>query len=279
MSDVRVAVVGHVEWVEFASVERVPARGEIVHASTWWEEPAGGGSVAAVQLTRLAGGCTFFTALGDDPTGHRARDELEALGVRMEVVWRRDPTRRAVTFVDAEGERTITTLGPRLNPHADDPLPWDELGDTDAVYFTAGDVAALRRARAARVLVPTTRIMGLLGRAGVHLNAVVGSARDPSERYEPALLGDPPGLVVLTEGAGGGSFRTADGRGGRYPPASPPGPVVDTYGGGDSFAAGLTFGLGAGMAAEDALALAARCGAWCVAGRGPYGVQLTDADL
>jgi len=30
---------------------------------------------------------------------------------------------------------------------------------------------------------------------------------------------------------------------------------------------------------EEALRLAARCGAWCVAGRGPYGNQLTAADL
>ena len=29
----RVAVVGHVEWVEFARVPRLPAAGEIVHAS------------------------------------------------------------------------------------------------------------------------------------------------------------------------------------------------------------------------------------------------------
>ncbi|HEX9122620.1 MAG TPA: PfkB family carbohydrate kinase [Actinomycetota bacterium] len=275
----RAAVVGHVEWVEFARVERVPGRGEIEHASDWWEEPAGGGAVAAVQLAKLAGGCTFYTALGDDSVGRRAEEALERLGVRMEVAWRDTPTRRAVTFVDPGGERTITTLGPRLNPYADDPLPWDELDQADAVYFTAGDVEALRRARQARVLVPTTRIMALLGEAGVHLDAVVGSARDPSERYEPALLRDPPGLVVLTEGAAGGRFRASDGRSGRYEPAVLPGPLVDTYGGGDSFAAGLTFALGAGWAPEDALALAARCGAWCVAGRGPYGNQLTSGEL
>ena len=39
----RVAVVGHVEWVEFARVERVPVAGEIVHALDAWEEPGGGG--------------------------------------------------------------------------------------------------------------------------------------------------------------------------------------------------------------------------------------------
>ena len=51
----RVAVVGHVEWVEFVRVPAVPQPGEIVHAFETWEEPAGGGAVAAVQLAQLAG--------------------------------------------------------------------------------------------------------------------------------------------------------------------------------------------------------------------------------
>ncbi len=55
--------------------------------------------------------------------------------------------------------------------------------------------------------------------------------------------------------------------------------MVDTYGAGDCFAAGLTYALGAEMEIEDALAFAARCGAWNVAGRGPYSNQLTAADL
>ena len=49
-----------------------------------------------------------------------------------------------------------------------------------------------------------------------------------------------------------------------------PGPVRDAYGCGDSFAAGLTYGLGAGLAMPDALELGARCGAACLTGRGPY---------
>jgi ribokinase len=56
----RVAVVGHVEWVEFARVERVPRPGEIVHALETWEEPAGAGR-SRCQLARLAGSCLFFT--------------------------------------------------------------------------------------------------------------------------------------------------------------------------------------------------------------------------
>ena len=57
--------------------------------------------------------------------------------------------------------------------------------------------------------------------------------------------------------------------------AATAGPVQDTYGSGDSFAAALTYGLAAGEAPEEALALAARAGATCMTGRGPYERQLS----
>ena len=38
----RVAVVGHVEWIWFGAVDRIPAPGEIAHATDDWEEPGGG---------------------------------------------------------------------------------------------------------------------------------------------------------------------------------------------------------------------------------------------
>ena len=272
-------MVGHVEWIEFGKVDHVPKAGEIVHASEWWEEPAGGGAVAAVQLHKLAGDCTFLTALGKDSVAKRAHRELESLGPRVEAARRNEPTRRAVTFIDASGERTITTLGERLQPLAEDPLPWNELASVDAVFLTAGDVAAVHAARRARVLVATSRVMGLLAAADVTLDALVGSGRDPSERVDPSVLSRRPGLLVRTAGMDGGSFETADGASGTYDAVPLPGPLVDSYGGGDSFAAGLTFALGAGYAVPDALRLAATCGAWCVAGRGPYQAQLTAADI
>src|SRR5438094_9227061 len=91
---VRVSVIGHVEWVEFARVDHVPKPGEIVHATETWEEPAGGGGVAAVQLAKLAGACTLYTALGDDELGHRAASRLGELGVRVETSFRTEPQRR-----------------------------------------------------------------------------------------------------------------------------------------------------------------------------------------
>jgi ribokinase len=271
---VRVAVVGHVEWVEFAHVHRVPRPGEIVHAEATWAVPAGGGAVAAVQLTKLAGGAALFTALGEDRLGRVSRRGVQELGVRVESVFRPIAQRRCFTYLDADGERTITTIGERLDPSGDDPLPWDDLVETDAVYFTAGGYGALEWARRARVLVATSRVLDHIAPAPVRLDALVGSASDPSETYRPGDLDPPPRLVVRTEGEEGGTYELEDGRSGRFPAATLPGPLVDSYGAGDSFAAGLTFALGAGYALKDALALAARCGAACLTGRGPYQGQL-----
>src|SRR4051812_47319020 len=102
----RVAAVGHVEWVEFADVERLPRQGEIINARRAWFEPAGGAAVAAVQLAKLAGGHgLFYTSLGDDELGHRAKRGLEELGLTVHVAWREEePTRRAFTYVDDDHE-------------------------------------------------------------------------------------------------------------------------------------------------------------------------------
>jgi ribokinase len=80
--------------------------------------------------------------------------------------------------------------------------------------------------------------------------------------------------VIRTEGAAGGTWTASDGATGRWEATAPPGPAVDAYGCGDAFAAGLTFGLGAGLDLGAALHLGARCGAHCLAGRGPYEGQL-----
>jgi ribokinase len=268
------AVVGHVEFVEFLQVARVPAAGEIVHARHAFAEPAGGGGVAAVQLARLSGAATLFTAFGDDAVGRRSAAGLERLGVRVHAAWRDQPQRRAVTFVDDDGERTITVIGNRQAPAGADLLGWDELAACDAVYVTAGDPAALRAARRARVMVATPRVGPALAESGVELDALVHSSRDPGERYAAGDLDPPPRLVVATRGVTGGAYIAADGRHGEWRAAPLPGPVVDTYGAGDSFAAGLTFGLGAGLDVPDAIDLGARCGAASVTGAGPYGARL-----
>jgi ribokinase len=43
---VKLAVVGHVEWVDFVLVDRLPAPGEIVAARNAWVAPAGADTFA-----------------------------------------------------------------------------------------------------------------------------------------------------------------------------------------------------------------------------------------
>jgi ribokinase len=275
---VRAGVVGHVELVRFAAVDRVPDPGTIIHARSSWLEPAGGGAVAAVQLLKLAGEADFFVAVGNDDLGRLARDGLERLGLRVHAATRDGAQRQAFTFIDRHGERTITLLGEKLHPRRSDPLPWDELAGIDAVYFTAGDADALRAARRARVLVATARELPTLREAGVQLDALVRSGTDPGEAYEPGQIEPEPALVVATRGREGGSFVAGE-RSGTYAAAELPGPLVDAYGAGDSFAAGLTFALAQGKETEAALAFAARCGAAAMTGRGAFEGLLRDPEL
>jgi ribokinase len=279
---VRAAAVGHVEWVQFGRVRRVPRAGEVAHASGAFEEPAGGGAVAAVQLARLAGTSLLITALGRDDAALRSLRRLRELGVRVQAVERDAPTRRAATLTDDRGERTIITFGERLQPlGAEEQLPWDALAEMDAVYFTAGDAAALRAARAARVLVASPRARDALGH-GVRLDALVLSEDDEIERRAAEGVAQDADAVLLTRGERGGTFHTRAGERGSWVAAPPPVQVphaaaahdADSYGCGDSFAAGVAFGLGSGMPLREAIALGARCGAACATGAGPYERQL-----
>src|SRR5215472_2180317 len=187
----KLAVVGHVEWVEFIEVDHVPAPGQIAHGTDAWSEPAGGGAVVAAQVLKLNGSCTFHTALGQDELGRQSAERLADLGLDLEVQWF-GATRRALVHVDRDRERTITTVGPKLLPAG--PLPLDGY---DGVFFVAGDVAALRSAREARFLAATPRELATLSEGGVPLDLLVGSGTDPGEAYDGGL---DAALVVATEG-------------------------------------------------------------------------------
>jgi ribokinase len=269
-----VAVVGHVEWMELFEVPHVPRPGEIVAAHDGLATVAGSGAVAAIQLARLAGEATFFTALADDDHGRRAMAALRALGVTVHAGRRPSPQRRALVHVDRTRERTITVFGPRGVPRGDDPLPWSSLADFDAVYFTAGDAAALHASRRARILITTPRAADAISTTAVRVDALVHSADDALEQLDEPWLHDRAMHVVTTTGRTGGRWTAQDGRAGTWTATQPPGPVADTYGCGDSFAGGLTYALASGLSIGDAVRLGADCGAACATGRGPHAAQI-----
>ena len=151
--------------MEFVPVELVPRPGEIVHAAESWSRPRGGGVVAAVQFGELADSVQFFTALGTDERGRRAKVELESAGSRC--THRRSTATAERVHVRRQDRRADDHHDrPEAAPRGhDDSLPWHELARCEAVYFCAGDADALLLARRGRVLVATARELTTLGRA------------------------------------------------------------------------------------------------------------------
>jgi ribokinase len=106
----------------------------------------------------------------------------------------------------------------------------------------------------------------VLQEAGVILDALIGSNLDPGECLEEDALTPKPTLRIATEGEKGGLLIP----GGRFKAQPLPAPLAETYGCGDSFAAGVTAGLAAGWSTPEAIKLGAQCGATCATHFGPY---------
>jgi ribokinase len=254
-----VAVVGHMEWVDFLRVDHLPVRGEVQAAERELTHAGGGAVVAAAVLAGLGAQVDYYCAVGEDADGDAAVRELTARGIDVHAARRAEATRQVLTLLDRDGERTILTLGARLQPAGADDLRWELLDGADGVYLTAGDVDAVRWARQARVLVATPRLRERLDGGDVRLDAVVFSAHDPDEVRWAKTLEPLTGLMVATEGARGGRWWGASE--GRWEAVAPPGPIRDAYGCGDSFAAGFTYGLATGRSVAEAAKIGARCGA------------------
>ena len=181
---------------------------------------------------------------------------------------RRDgPTRRGISLVDGGGDRGITVIGDRLTPVLSDPLPWDVLQQCDGAFITAADAALVQAARSVPVLAATPRVgLAVLESAGVQIDALIGSGLDPAELVAPGDLALSPRVQISTEGAAGGLISTGD----RYSASALPGPFVETYGCGDSFAAGVFAGLAAQWPLKTAIQLGCQLGAACATRFGPY---------
>jgi ribokinase len=255
----RVAVVGHVEWVDFISVRRFPERGAVTPAEDAFTHAGGGAVVAAAVLADLGAEVDLFCALGRDANGERAAAEMADRGVNVHAAWRGAPTRRVITLLERAGARTIVTIGERIQPHGEDDLDWGRLDGADAVYFTAGDAGAARMARRARVMTTTPRARDALTDSEVSVDALVYSAHDRDEAHWAKRLAPHAQVLVVTEGAEGGHWQGRSS--GRWKASELPGPRRDDYGCGDSFAAGFTFGLAQELPVGRATQIGAKRGA------------------
>jgi ribokinase len=256
--------------VHFARATSPVVSGTILHLDgEAWDEPGGGGGMAARALPGLGASIArFYTALGDDEHARATERVLIGEGVDVRAASRTGSQNRVLGVLDPSGERTLFVLGPNEHPTLDDPLPWDDLDQFDAVFFTGEDPRTLVAARHARVLVVTARRLPALIASGVQADVLIGSASDPGEQFDAAALPVQPRAIVRTEGAAGGSFCLEGGEEGRYRPAPLRGPVSDSYGAGDVMMAALTLALGAGRTLEAALSEAAAAAAAQLTRRG-----------
>ncbi len=265
----KLAVIGHVEWVTFLKVDQIPLAGQISHAKDCLEEAAGGAAVAAVQMARLINGpVDLITSLGKDNYGEQCYEKLIKLGLNLKVAWRDKPTRKGISLISKDGERAITVIGERLQPIASDNLPWNDMKNYDGIFVTATDKEGIRLARQARFLAATPRIgKNILEISKVKLNALIGSGLDPGEKINYEALVPNPEIYISTEGKSGGTIYPKNQK---YKSIKPSSKEIDSYGCGDCFAGAVTTALSAKLNLEQAINIGAYCGAECSTHYGPY---------
>ena len=265
----KLAVVGHVEWVTFLKVNQLPLAGQISHAKDCFEEAAGGAAVAAVQMARLINGpVDLITSLGKDNYGEKCYERLTKLGLKLKVAWREKPTRKGISMISNDGERAITVIGERLQPIASDNLPWNDMKNYDGVFITATDKEGIKLASKARFVAATPRTgKTTLRNSKVKINALIGSGLDPGEKINYEELEPKPDIYIATEGKSGGMIYPKKHK---YQSINPSSEEIDTYGCGDCFAGAVTTALSAKMNLDQAIKIGAYCGAECSTHYGPY---------
>ena len=264
----KLAVVGHVEWVSFLRVNQLPKAGWISHSNESIEFPAGGAAVTAVQMAKSNNQeVHLFTALGADTEGKASYEILSEMGLIVHAAWRNKPTRKGISMVDKNGERAITVIGERLQPLSKDALPWEDLKNFDGVFITATDELGIKLCRKSKKVLITPRLgKEVIKKSGIKIDVLVGSGLDPDERMVLKELKHQSSLTISTEGEAGGEVFP----GGRFESFKVKSKVIDTYGCGDSFAAGLTTGIAANWELDKAISLGAYLGANCSTFFGPY---------
>ena len=262
------AVVGHIEWINFLKVDKLPKPGVISHSEKSLEFPAGGGSIIAKTLSELSlNQIHFFTALGNDDYGDRCFKILSSMGINLHVAWRDKPTRRGFSIIDSQGERAITVIGERLAPNYKDNLDWSLLKKMDGIFITASDKTIFKMARSASILCTTPRVgLNTINTSNVLLDGLIGSNLDPGEKFSLSELSVKPKYIIKTEGEKGGIIFP----GGRYKALKNKKLKIDSYGCGDSFAAGILFGMASKWNIEKSLNLAKVIGRNSSEFFGPY---------
>ena len=261
--------IGHATLDRLVVVDRFPEPDSKQETPAPMEE--GGGPVATAMVTaaRLGVPARIVAVVGDDPTGRRIREGLDAEGVDTSALRSRAGCRSAESIVLVEpetGRRTILWNRGGGAPLEAQEIPPGLVEGALALLVDGHHPEAQYSAveRASRAGVPVVLDAGSVRPATRRLlplvdHAIVseGFARDWSgPDHDAALLAirdAGPGAAVITLGERGCVGRTGDGR--VALPALPVG-RADTNGAGDVFHGAYVAGLAVGLAFRDRLLLA-----------------------
>ena len=170
-------------------------------------------------------------------------------------------------MIDSQGERAITVIGERLAPNYRDNLDWSIFKTMDGIFITASDSKIFKMARSASILCTTPRVgINTINKSKVNLDLLIGSNLDPGEAFSFSELSVKPKYTIKTEGDKGGIIFP----GGRYKALKNKEQKVDSYGCGDSFAAGILYGMASNWGIDKSLNLAKIIGRESSEFFGPY---------
>ncbi|NII40403.1 ribokinase [Curtobacterium flaccumfaciens] len=285
-----VVVVGSLNVDQVVTVDRHPAPGETLVATSFALLPGGKGANQAVAAARRGAPTVMVGSVGRDGAAQVATSLLAGSGVDVTHVRAVDaPTGLATVTVDRTGENTIVVVpGANASTGAEAVLAAADTVASAAVVVLQGEVpadgiGAAATAATGRVLlnlapvVPVGREAVLAAdplvvnehEAALVLRQLVPDAVVPTD--ESSLVGALRSLgirsVVVTLGARGALVSDGDDTAVVAVP-SPRVVAVDSSGAGDAFVGALAAGLAAGDTLLDAARQAVRVGAFAVQGVG-----------
>ena len=236
---------------------------------------AAGGEVATtmVGLQRLGLRTAYVGRFGSDPAGDIGLNSLRVEGVDLTYAERIDGAQTQIAFIvidERSGERTVIWKRDEKLRYAEDEAPVDSVRDAKVLHFTPHDArACIRLAEAAKakgtiVSIDIDNIFDDVDELLRSVDIIIGSSDFPSRLLRvsdlrEALIGMQKqfqaGVVGVTLGDAG-SLLLCDGKFIETRGFEVPGGCADTTGAGDSFRAGLLYGLISGASVEESARMA-----------------------
>jgi len=245
----RVTVLGSVNMDQFFEVAALPEPGQTVLATAARTEPGGKGGNQAIAAARAGADVQLVAATGTDAHGEALREHLRCNDIRLDgAIELPLPSGTAAITVGAgpnSRAENMIVVAPGANAHltVSSPTARAAIGGCDVLLAqleiplpTVLAAARLAHADGATVMVnasPTGADPDLLAEIGSVTDVVIVNQSEAADWRWPV-----PHLVI-TRGAAGARYRTADGEIDIPAPEVEP---VDTTGAGDVFAGVLAAG-------------------------------------